>query len=453
VWWDRNIPPGAQYDQTIGGALDEAGAVLVLWSAASVESVWVKEEASRGNARGVLVPALIDDARPPLGFGRLQTAKLAEWKGDPNDPEFERLVASLRGKLKAKAEDLLVGALPKVVESPKADRQKRRESGVLRVPLELRGSEASYSLLETISSTSRNRVYLGVHLKQGLQVAVKCARGAASDRRALDRLENEARLGMRVDHPNVCQVTDYRPPRFSAIARVSPPLGALLGRIVPAPRRTRRERLTADEEELATIAAAHPPFLVMPFLKGELLTERMASVGRFSLAEGIPILVEVCDGLQHIHERGIVFRDVKPENVMLVGGGAQRAQIFDFDLAIDARSREAGGKIYKGKFTVGTAEFMSPEQVRNERLDPRSDIFQLGVVAHELFAARLPYAGESAEEQMLERVKTRPTPVREHAPDLPRRLETTILKALARNPDNRFRTAAELGRELSALLS
>ncbi|MCP3962492.1 MAG: TIR domain-containing protein [bacterium] len=95
IWWDRKIPPGKTFDEVIQGALDRAKCVVVLWSRASIESDFVKDEAQRAANRQILVPVLIEAVRIPLGFGRLQTANLVDWQGDPAHPEFDRLLRSL----------------------------------------------------------------------------------------------------------------------------------------------------------------------------------------------------------------------------------------------------------------------------------------------------------------------------------------------------------------------
>jgi len=96
VWWDRKIPPGRSFDEVIGNALQEAKCVIVLWSESSVQSDWVKEEAAVGLRRGILVPAVIDQVAPPLGFSRIQAARLAGWTGDVDDLEFKSLIGSVR---------------------------------------------------------------------------------------------------------------------------------------------------------------------------------------------------------------------------------------------------------------------------------------------------------------------------------------------------------------------
>ncbi len=95
VWWDREILAGERFDRAIDDALDEAKCVLVLWSRRSVGSDWVQEEATRGRSRGVLIPVRIDDVDIPLGFSRLQSADLADWQGESDHPELQRILSSI----------------------------------------------------------------------------------------------------------------------------------------------------------------------------------------------------------------------------------------------------------------------------------------------------------------------------------------------------------------------
>ena len=114
VWWDRKIPPGKTFDEVIEEKLETAQCVLVLWSEHSVRSKWVKEEASEGDKRGILIPVLIDDILPPFGFRRIQAAKLVDWDGASSHPEFETLLESVAEKLGQKS----------VTEKPKKQKAK-----------------------------------------------------------------------------------------------------------------------------------------------------------------------------------------------------------------------------------------------------------------------------------------------------------------------------------------
>ena len=99
VWWDRNIPTGRAFDEVIEEALDQSRCVVVLWSSSSVKSNWVKDEASEGARRNVLVPVFIDHVNIPLGFRRIQTANMTSWQGSPTDAIFERLVTDISSLL------------------------------------------------------------------------------------------------------------------------------------------------------------------------------------------------------------------------------------------------------------------------------------------------------------------------------------------------------------------
>jgi hypothetical protein len=99
VWWDRKIPPGKAFDEVIGDELDAARCVIVLWSRASIGSNWVKEEAAEGQKRNILVPVLIEDITIPLGFRRLQAARLVGWKKNSDSPEFNQLLEAVASVL------------------------------------------------------------------------------------------------------------------------------------------------------------------------------------------------------------------------------------------------------------------------------------------------------------------------------------------------------------------
>ena len=103
VWWDRNIPPGKRFDDVIKEALDSAKCIVVLWSQASADSDWVKEEAAEGQRRGILVPALIDDVTIPFGFRRLQAARLVGWRNESENPEFHEFTAAIAALLRGTA--------------------------------------------------------------------------------------------------------------------------------------------------------------------------------------------------------------------------------------------------------------------------------------------------------------------------------------------------------------
>lgn len=101
VWWDRDILPGKQFEEVIGAALDAASSVVVLWSSVSTQSDWVRDEADRGRSRKVLIPALIENVTPPLGYRQVQTADLSAWNGEATDPAFTQICDAISGLVKS----------------------------------------------------------------------------------------------------------------------------------------------------------------------------------------------------------------------------------------------------------------------------------------------------------------------------------------------------------------
>ena len=190
----------------------------------------------------------------------------------------------------------------------------------------------------------------------------------------------------------------------------------------------------------------------MPFLKGELLSDREVRGGPMDMALGVMLLQQMCAGLHHAHELQIIHRDLKPENVMLVpddAGGIERAVVMDFGLAKERRADPAIAKLTATGIILGTPEFMSPEQIRGKPLDARSDIYALGIVAFEMFTGKLPFQGRNAQEMMIARLRSQPIAIRTLRPDVPDAVEKALTKALQTNPDDRFTTAIEFAEALT----
>src|SRR5882762_45997 len=196
--------------------------------------------------------------------------------------------------------------------------------------------DGRYQVMKKLGEGGMSYVYLAKDISSDATVAIKVlAPRLASDKSSVERLRREAGLAMRLDHPNVCRIL----------------------------------RLGESEDGLI--------YLVMPFLKGELLSDREVRGGPMEMTLGVTLLKQMCAGLHHAHELQIIHRDLKPENVMLVpddDGGAERAVVMDFGLAKERRADPAIAKLTATGIILGTPEFMSPEQIRGKPLDARSDI-------------------------------------------------------------------------------
>src|SRR6185295_16380343 len=274
--------------------------------------------------------------------------------------------------------------------------------------------DARYQVMKKLGEGGMSYVYLAKEISSGETVAIKVlSPRLASDKSSVERLRREAGLAMRLEHPNVCRIL----------------------------------RLGESEDGLI--------YLVMPFLKGELLSDREVRGGPMDLAVGITLLQEMCAGLHHAHELQIIHRDLKPENVMLVpddSTGVDHAVVMDFGLAKERRADPAIAKLTATGIILGTPEFMSPEQIRGKPLDARSDIYALGIVAFEMFTGKLPFTGRNAQEMMIARLRGTPAALRQYRPDLPEKLEKALAKSMATNPDDRFGTSLEFGQALAASL-
>ncbi|HUL44077.1 MAG TPA: protein kinase [Bacteroidota bacterium] len=225
------------------------------------------------------------------------------------------------------------------------------------------------------------------------------------------------------------------------------------------------ERLNASEQEKARFiqeakaasALNHPNvctihdiqehdgqlFIVMEFVDGVTLNERKGSL---SLKQSIDVSIQIADGLAAAHEKGIVHRDIKPENIMMRKDGI--VQIMDFGLA---KLRDRSSKITrltKAGSTVGTAGYMSPEQVQGQDADHRSDIFSFGVLMYEMFTGQLPFTGVHETALAYEIVNVDPPPMSSVKPDIDPSLDVIVLECLAKDPSERCQSIAEISKDL-----
>jgi eukaryotic-like serine/threonine-protein kinase len=182
-------------------------------------------------------------------------------------------------------------------------------------------------------------------------------------------------------------------------------------------------------------------FIVMEFVDGQTLRERK---GAINLAKAIDIGVQVAEGLAAAHEKGIVHRDIKPENIMIRKDGI--VQIMDFGLAKLRASRAS--RLTKAGSTVGTAGYMSPEQVQGQETDHRSDIFSLGVLLYELFTGELPFKGVHETALMYEIVNVDPVPMSAVKPEIDPELDRIVLECLQKEPDERYNSVKDIAKDL-----
>ncbi len=272
-----------------------------------------------------------------------------------------------------------------------------------------------YRIVRLAGQGGMGQVYEAEDLELGEPVALKVIHpGFSTDDRTVDRFKREIQLARKVTHPNVCRIFDlgYHAP------------DATSGRFV---------------------------FLTMELLAGETLLERLRRTGPMTAAEALPLIEQMAAALQCAHEAGIVHRDFKSGNVMLVPvpGGGCRAVVTDFGLAC-VRTEEGNPieSLSASGALIGTPAYMAPEQVKGDEVGTASDIYALGMVMYEMATGVLPFAGGSPFYTAIRRLKEAPEPPRAHVPDLDQDWNTVILRCLELEPADRFHNASDVVKAL-----
>jgi serine/threonine protein kinase len=310
-------------------------------------------------------------------------------------------------------------------------------SGLSAVAYPLTGETLShYRILDGLGGGGMGLVYRAEDIKLGRRVAVKfLPEEVVKDPAALGRFEREARSASALEHPNICPIYEF------------------------------------GEHE-------GEPFLVMQLLEGQTLRELISAAGHgkppVELSKLLDLAVQIADGLEAAHRQRIIHRDIKPANVFVTSQG--QAKILDFGLAklasVSSRARtdsalDVGDPdgtprqtnplgapdpfLSRTGAAMGTAGYMSPEQVRGEKLDARTDLFSFGLILYEMATGQRAFTGDNGPVLQEAILRQTPAPVRELSPELPTKLERIINKALEKHREARYQSALELRTDLEAL--
>ncbi len=198
-----------------------------------------------------------------------------------------------------------------------------------------------------------------------------------------------------------------------------------------------------DTGEAAT-AAGPLPYIVMEYVDGVTLRDIVHNDGPMPVQRALEVIADACQALNFSHQHGIVHRDVKPANIMISKTGAVKVMDFGIARAI----ADGGNKVTQTAAVIGTAQYLSPEQARGEQVDARSDVYSLGCVLYEILTGQPPFVGDSPVAVAYQHVREDPVPPSQKRPDISPELDAVVLKALAKNPDNRYQSAAEMRNDL-----
>ena len=183
-------------------------------------------------------------------------------------------------------------------------------------------------------------------------------------------------------------------------------------------------------------------FIVMELIEGQDLRRILHERGAFPPEEACSLAIEVTEGLQAIHAVGIVHRDLKSPNIMLDRSG--RVRLMDFGIAKQTGAEATGGSATATGLVLGTPEYMSPEQARGKKVDFRSDIYALGILAYELFTGHVPFKGETPLETIFKHLQEKPVFAGPEAPGIPDAFVPVLTKALGKAPEERYATARDM---------
>jgi serine/threonine-protein kinase len=260
-----------------------------------------------------------------------------------------------------------------------------------------------YRIIRKLGSGGMANVYLAEDEELGRRVAIKILNDRhASDDQFVERFRREAKNAAGLSHPNIVSIYD------------------------------RGE-------------AEGTYYIAMEYLEGRSLKERIVADGPLPIRDAVEVTRQILRAIGFAHRRGIVHRDIKPHNVLLVqdGPGDERFKVTDFGI-----SRTTASQMTEAGSIVGTAQYLSPEQARGAPVDQRSDVYSVGIVLYELLTGKLPFTGETPLEIAMKHLSEVPKPPSELRAEVPADLDMIVLRALAKDPSDRFESAEEMEKEL-----
>jgi serine/threonine-protein kinase len=271
--------------------------------------------------------------------------------------------------------------------------------------------DGRYRLDSLIGMGGMGDVYRATHVHLDTEFAVKLLKPElVANQTAIKRFRLEAKAAGRIHHPNAIRVTDF---------------GVTPERIV---------------------------YLVMEIVKGHSLRDLMAQEGPLSHIRTINLVRQVCGAVDAAHRGGVIHRDLKPDNILIEKiNNIERVKVLDFGIA-KLRETNPDNFLTQAGTIIGTPQYMSPEQCQGKELDPRSDIYSIGIILYEMLAGKVPFDGKSAIEVVVHQLHDPPQPLHELAPEVPVSITQIVMRSLEKDPDQRPASATELSDELKRAL-
>jgi len=298
-----------------------------------------------------------------------------------------------------------------IVSPPAVSQRERDPSGAPPDPMGGRVFGERYRVVGNLGEGGMGTVYLCEHAVLGRRFAVKVLRPErAADPELKERFRAEAITASRIGQENVVEVLDY-----------------------------------GEEADGAL-------FYVMEALEGRSLGAILREDGPLPVGRGLAILEQVCRALAAAHARGVIHRDVKPENVFVVRGadGAERAKVIDFGIS-STGSFTGRDRITREGSIIGTPEYMAPEQAVGSRIDHRADVYAVGVLAYELLTGALPLVGETPMATLVAHQTRIPEAPGRRQPGIPPEVDALVLRALAKRPADRFESMLAFAGEVARI--
>lgn len=270
-----------------------------------------------------------------------------------------------------------------------------------------------YRFERELGQGGMSTVYLAEDLKHHRKVAVKVLRPELAASMGAERFLREIQIAAQLQHPHILPLLD------------------------------------SGEARSGDGAAPALLYYVMPYVDGESLRSRLEREGELPIPEAVRILTEATDALAYAHSRGLVHRDIKPDNILLSG---RHALVTDFGVAKAVSEATGQLRITTAGLTLGTPAYMAPEQAVGEpNLDQRVDIYALGAMGYELLTGKIPFTGKTAQQVLAAHVTQPPVPVEQHRAAVPPELSAVIMKCLAKDPADRWQSGEQLLTQLEPL--